>query len=108
MTDSNDGRRPIVSAPGSHLYRGVTVRMSTRDDVDPVRERMRPADLLFGDGSHTAAQLMSDDRGRLTLWVQAYVTERGTEIPERVWSVTVLEEDTPGGTATLRLGSRLP
>ena len=90
---------PTLRAPGSHLYRGLVVRPD-QAAVDQVPHGN--VELSFGDGSRVDAEVMTDDRGRTTLWVAAYTTERGTVISERVWTATPTED------GALRVGTRLP
>ncbi|SDI42466.1 hypothetical protein [Nonomuraea jiangxiensis] len=87
----------LIEVPYPHLYPGLI--LDAPAEVDDFL-------VLFGDGSESRAQLISDATGRPVLRMGGYMTAAGTVIDERVW--TVRESARHGDRLHLRLGEPLP
>lgn len=98
---------PYIRVPYSHLFRGLCLTVTRPKPHALKRPAKQPAKflLLFSDGAQTFAELLHDRRGA-ALHVAAYTTARGTNLPERVWTVSRLGDQ--AGELEICLGRRFP
>ena len=85
----------VVEVPYSHLFPGMMIALPR--DAEPI--------LAFADGSRAAATLVNSEQSEL-LWVAAYTTRAGTDIPEKLW--TFRNRQDSDMSTMLTLGPALP